>query len=673
MTNRRSRLEVEIAANDNASKVVRGVADDVDELEGKHTAEITADTDQADRELADLRAKLSRLNEADQVIALKANAAQLEREVARAERSLGKLDRYDNERIDVVVDARDNATRKLESVRAELRALDGADATIEIDAKGLDDLTDKIDAIPGKAGDMGRALSGALTNPYAAAGAAVGGLVLLGNQMADVALEAQNLANLTGDSVEMASRLNAVWGRIGDSKDLQDVLLQMNGVLADNAELAESIGVNIDDGATVGERFLEVVRKVNDQVDDVADRSNIMSQLFGEEGVRQVNELLTLVGDLDTALADVSDNRVVDDDDVESARKFKEQMNELTGELAGLGAVLGQTVLPVLTAVVGELNAGFTAASEIGTQIGQGIRTMFDGGAAHANRVLVDQVEAAEQAARDFDRTLLEQARTTDDVRRITAEYGLELHGQNLIVVEWARAHDDAAGSVDAAGDAAERARSQTIPYVEMLEARGKAVQDQLAATAREAEQMAETISAAFDEARGSVDTEQTFLDLVDGFDRVREARQKALDAEGTTDAREALRDYRREQLRLTEDVLDYLETIEDIPPERVTELRALIDEGQYQTALDKLNELSGDRLAKLVLELDVEALKRLTDEPIRFTVSGNAPANVSSAGGPRPYDGDYQPPAIIIYNPPGTPAATATNARLYDQRNGPR
>lgn len=673
MANRRTRLEVELTANDRASKVVRDVADDVDELEQPHDVEITADVDQADRELAELRGKLERLNDADKVIALRGNAAQLEAEIRRAERRLGDLDRYDGEKIEIALEARDNATKKLERVQAELRSLDGADAEIEIKARGLDDITDKLDAIPGKAGAMGSSIGAALTSPAAAIGATAGGLVLLGNRMADAALDAQNLANLTGDTVEQASRLNAVWGRIGDTKDLQDVLLQMNGVLADNAELAEQLGINIDDGATVGDRFLEVVRKVNDQIDDTAQRSNVMSELFGEEGVRQVNALLTLVGDLDTAIAGVSENRVVDDDDVESARKFKEQTNQLIGELEGLGAVLGATVLPVMSALVGELNAGFTAASEIGTQLGNITRHAFDGGAAHRNREYTDTLLAAEQAARDFDRTLLAGAGSVADVKRITADYGLELEAQNVIIVEWARAHDAATGSIEGTSAATEAYRRQAGDYVADLIAKGREVRDDMAATQAEADATAEALSEMFAAARGDIDSEQTFLDLVDGFDRVREARQKALDAEGTDEAREALRDYRREQLRLAEDVLDYLETLEDIPDETVTRIRALIDDGQYQTALGMLNELSGDRIAQLVLELDTSALKALTDEPIRFTVTGDAVPNVSKSGGPRPYSGGYQPPQIIIYNPPGTPAATATNAQLYNLRNGDR
>lgn len=432
MTVRRTRLEVELGARDNASATVDDLAD-----------------------------KIDRLSDEDKVIALRGQADQLEREVRRAERALGRIDKYDGEQIDLIVDARDQASRKLDAVQAQLRDLDGETATVdvEVDAFDVDALNDKLAALGGRAGDIGRQITGALTNPYAAAGALAGALVIAGDRAADTAIQAGTIAQMTGDSVENASRLAEVWSRVGDTNDLLDVLAQSTQALGDNVELAERLGVNLSDGATLGERFVDLVSRVQTELDGAAERSQVMSQLFGEEGARQVTQLITLYGDLGDAIDRVPDTTIVSDADVENAREFKQEFGELTANLEGFANTAGQVVLPVLGEVARVLNEGTAYAAELGTSLGRGLRQMFDGGAAHRAREAADSVAEAEAAARSFDRALLEQAETAEDVRRIVQAYGLDLHAQNLLVVEWAEDHRDAADDIGAHAGALDRLR----------------------------------------------------------------------------------------------------------------------------------------------------------------------------------------------------------------------
>ena len=114
------------------------------------------------------------------------------------------------------------------------------DVSVDVKAPGLDDLTDKLGGLPGALGDVGRQL-GALGGAGAAAGigALATGMYAAATAAKDLAIEAKTTADLTGSTVEDASKLQNLWGRTGaDVNDLNDVLLQMNGALAQSPELA---------------------------------------------------------------------------------------------------------------------------------------------------------------------------------------------------------------------------------------------------------------------------------------------------------------------------------------------------------------------------------------------------------------------------------------------------
>src|SRR5262249_9027719 len=130
-------LNIEVTATDRASSVVRDVKSDVESLEGEHEVEIVAE-DQTTDELAHIRSKLDALTDKDRTIALKAEASRLESEVSKAERVLKNLDKYDGDEIRIKLEARDNATKKLDAVRDEMRQLDGDTVTVKVEAKADD-------------------------------------------------------------------------------------------------------------------------------------------------------------------------------------------------------------------------------------------------------------------------------------------------------------------------------------------------------------------------------------------------------------------------------------------------------------------------------------------------------------------------------------------------------
>ncbi len=668
MTDRDLRIKVNADARQ-ASAEIGGVADAVADVEGTHTARVDADAAPLRDEVDEARRDLSKLTDAQQVVVLRAQADQLRTEIRRAERSVGRLSNVDD--IVVRMEARDRATVELERVESRLRDLDGDTATVNVDARGVDDLGDKLDALPGQFGDMSRQLVASFANPRAAIAATVAGLAALGDRTAGVALSARDLSTLTGDSVEQASRLNAVWGDTGaDLKDLQDVLLQMGGVLDGNAELAAQIGVNLNDGRSLGERFVQVVELLRSRYDDVAERSVVAAQLFGEEGVRQVNTLINRVGDLGDAVEGVDAGRIVSDEDARRAEEYTRQMAELRAELAELGAEVGTFVLPVMLDFARGLNQVSGQIEGAATSIGQSIRGIFDGGAANRNREVADAIAESERAVDSFDRRLIDHARTVEEVRQIATDYGLDLYGVNTVVVEWARAQDDA---TEAARRAEAAQGGLAAQLREELGDRGRAVE----ATERHTEavrswvdmlqEAAEAYRAAqFDAFTEDIDVERAQIGLQRQIRRTRQAvaEAPAAAAAGADDAADKRDQARLAQLDLERDVLRYFDLLGETPDERVTRIGALIDRGQYAEVQSLLDELSADREMRVKITPDIQA----GFESVAFVLGRGGPSAPEVRGATQPAT-QY----VTVFNPPGSPTTVRNADRVYDQRNGPR
>lgn len=216
--------------------------------------------------------------------------------------------------------ADDNASRVIKDVKDEARDLDKIDP--EIDVTVDDNATKSLTDIKSLAGGL-------------AAGAGVGGLVALASSAADAALSAQTLAELTGTSLENASRLQTVFKNTADvdANDLLDIILQMNDKLISNPELVEQIGVKFDAAKPSADTFVEVIEALNASQLSQNEKVVLMGELFGDEGVRQVGKVITIVGDLSDAIDDVPQAQLIDADDVARAREFKEQWAAAAGWL----------------------------------------------------------------------------------------------------------------------------------------------------------------------------------------------------------------------------------------------------------------------------------------------------------------------------------------------------
>lgn len=342
MAGRNVPLNIDVAAVDRASPVLDGIQADVKEIEGEHQVDVTAD-DKASDALSDIRSKLDGLTETDRVIALKAESRQLEREVSKAESVLKNLSKFDGDTIRVRLEARDNASKKLDEVRTELRQLDGEDATVRVNATGLDDLK-------GAAGALGIGTAGGIAALPAAIFATT-------QQSKNWAIEVGTVAKLTGSTLEDASRLVSVFNSNGvETADLLDLLLNVNGVLRDNPELADKLNVKLTDGKSIIDLFLESSAGLGTAFEDAGQRGYAASQLFGEEGVRQVATIETRVGDLNREVANVPQAQVVTQEQLDAAIEMNRKISELTTQISTASRTVGSELTPELIGALGVVN-----------------------------------------------------------------------------------------------------------------------------------------------------------------------------------------------------------------------------------------------------------------------------------------------------------------------------
>jgi hypothetical protein len=530
------------------------------------------------------------------------------------------------EKIEVELVADDKASSDIREVDRRASDLDGKKSTVEVDAdtagfkEGLEELDIPISGIASKLGG--------LASPAGAVAAIGAGLFLAAEGAAETVVEVDNLARLSGDTVEDASRMAAIWkGSGADLADLQDIYLQMSSTLASNAELAGKLGVNLNDGATQGQRFEQVVAAL-DLIPDATERALLASQLFGEEGVRQVNTLIGMYPDLADAKAAVADQAVFSDEDVADARKMQGDIKELKTQFSNFATAIGTSVIPIVSELFTGLNKVFDLAFQFGQNIGATLT--FQQGTLQRNREITKSWEDAETAARDFDRQQLEGLDTFEEVHAAVLEVTGDVTAANLVAVEWSKTHEDAGRKgVDAFGNTSDAADRYVEGLVQRNATAKRELQDQADAV--------EDLETAYSDLHAEISDETSLIRLGQGFDDVRDKAVEAWTktAEGADDAQRAQEDLRLGQLRQKEAVLDYIETLDGVPIETTTRLLSLVDQGKYDQAERELAELAREREATVQVTAQTAPWSTIVLRNGVWVPKSGAAASSAGAGAP--------------------------------------
>jgi hypothetical protein len=625
MAARTTKVEVEITATDEASPKIDRLEKRIDGLEADEARiVVTAQMGRTEQQLDDARRKLEQLD-GDEATVQARLVGTLEQDLADANRLFEQLD--------------------------------GKTGTVTMKAD-TSDAESKLTKIAGAAGMLPGRLGQAAASMSGSAGLVAGGTALAGalfaaaDSAADMAIQAKVTAELTGASVEEASRLQAVWKMTGaDFNDLNDILLQMNGALKQAPEIAEQLGINLNDGADGIARMLELLDKVNDSTLSASEKAAIFSTSFGEEGVRQMSRLLVLFPDLEQAMADVSDARAFDDEDAENAREFSAETAELKGQLISLGTAIGTKVIPPFTEFIDMLDGG---------------TEQFD--------LAAFGLETFDKAAAAFDLTLLDGLKTFGQVRAKVVELTGSEYLAQLVALRWQKAQDELNAGIDAGAASlrdfleAQREIGRAAFVAQLdgqikaaidLQQRLDAINDELHDMARATEELrAARLADALDVGDDALDT-LTAIQNINSEIRDLAAWVAEHGIPNIFDVTDVNAD-------------DFLSDIQRIKGPIQEQVVKAFDEQGAAAAQAMANSFAKTLSVQLGISLtDALNLLGLTNLTGKINIASPPPNQVSTMG--LRYD-TVRPGAatnVTIYNPPGTPAATYDQFNAHLARNG--
>ena len=172
----------------------------------------------------------------------------------------------------------------------------------------------------------------------------------------DLAIEAGDLHSKTGIAVDQISRYIEVaddWGINVDS--IATAVGKMNTNIGSNPNLVKTLGDDIkyadDNTLDVNETFLNLIDRLKN-IKDPAERAREATKLFGK-GWKDIAPLIEQGGDrVRKALEGVSDAKVINEDELTKARKFRDAMDNLKDKIEDVALEIGGNLVPQISAMV---------------------------------------------------------------------------------------------------------------------------------------------------------------------------------------------------------------------------------------------------------------------------------------------------------------------------------
>jgi hypothetical protein len=519
-------------------------------------------------------------------------------------------------KIKVIIDVvADKASTSLRSFKTDLANTEGALGKMKVTGSAA------FETIKGNAANFAMAAGAALVG-FAAK--AVG-------EFQKLALEAGKFADATGLAVEDASRWIEVAGDVGIGADqIQAAILKMNREIANGGldQFANDVVRAKDGTVDASATFENLVTKIG-AIKDPTDRAAAAQKAFGK-GFASIAELMEMDAvQLRAALEGVSDAKIIDKGELDKAREFRDAMDNLRDKTEDLALTLGESLVPALTDVA-EIAA--TVGDALGTELPGGIKVID---------AMVEPFAAKFRAAGENIQDLKGDLYELDGPAAIVAERlrddALAAESAEVASEEFGEATEVAAEATRSMAEAVQgsvdRLREQAELLQEQADAQRAAADAGFALRDAEAD-LAEKVGGANDamkEADGDLYKVRAVLDdvaesagaVADGAVRIWEEQAKANGVTLTAVQRSDLWNRRMIESASTlsgpmrDAVLDYAAQVNGIPPEKVSEIKALLDEGKVAEAEAALNEASATRDALIVAEAKTdeaeEALRLLT------------------------------------------------------------
>lgn len=472
--------------------------------------------------------------------------------------------------------------------------------------------------------------------------AAVGGAVVaaglsMANQFKDTALEAGKLADSTGLAVDDASRWIEVAGDMGIKSDaLESSLGKFNKTIGTSPEKLQQFGVDLkrtESGAIdVNGSFLNLIDRLN-EIDDPAKRAQLATLALGR-GWQSMSELIASGSDrLRASLASVSDAKVIDAAELERAKKFRDVLDqvgdiaqdltiEIGGEIADAVVGVRDTLQQIadLSPIDVEINIGRIGktaldlanypkqslrmlGAQMGGDVGDGLGGTFR---RVASGVMTAGLSEGVRAARNWWSSNHQEAASIIDPEtwsQLPQEIldtfvpALKETGDEVLVLE--SKTSKLAGGMETLAEATKEVDLQR--HTQRL-ADARAEMDRTEQAARDmagAQRAVEMATADLDrkwrELTDSLSDDEAFLNLQDQFDRMTDELPK--------DWEHATRESKKRIIDLKQAVIDYAQQVGSIPPEQVTVLNAMIDQGQFDAVEQQLAILTRNRTIAVSLK----------------------------------------------------------------------
>lgn len=203
----------------------------------------------------------------------------------------------------------------------------------------------------------------------------------------DTALAAGELSAKTGLAVEDASRWMEVAGDLGVNIDgVESAMGKLARTIGSNPDVLRDLGddaVYLDGGALdVNATFLNVIQRLKD-IKDPAERAREGARLLGKGWQDMALLIEAGAGPLSESLASVSKAKVIDPDELQRARDFRDAMDNLKDKFEEVQLTVGEKLVPVITdlltlledtfgvgaTIYGDIKDGFDSIGETGKQV----------------------------------------------------------------------------------------------------------------------------------------------------------------------------------------------------------------------------------------------------------------------------------------------------------------